>query len=171
MPFLIETTRLGLRPFELDDVEDFFELGSDPEIIRYAEARPLADLAEARKVMREAPLTDYEKYGYGRLAVVLKRTGELIGFCGMKFISELGRNELGYRYKRRFWGQGLGTEAGLATLEDAHDRLGMSEGIALIIPENIGSVRVAEKLGMRMETMIDIYGVRACLYQTDLPLT
>lgn len=169
MTYLIETPRLGLRHFRLDDVQDFFVLGSDPEVIRYAQDTPFADLAEASRVLREAPLADYEKYGYGRLAVVLKQTGELIGFCGMKYIQELGRNELGYRYKRPFWGNGLGSEAGLATLEYACTQLGMNEAIALILPANIGSVRVAEKLGMYRIEQIEIYGLRPWLYHTPLP--
>lgn len=169
MAYLIETPRLGLRHFHLGDVQDFFVLGSDPEVIRYAQETPFTDLAEASRVLREAPLADYEKYGYGRLAVVLKQTGELIGFCGMKYIRELGRNELGYRYKRRFWGRGLGTEAGAATLDYACRQLGMDEAIALILPENIGSIRLAEKVGMRRIELIEIYGLRPWLYHTSLP--
>lgn len=169
MSYLIETPRLGLRHFCMDDVQDFFVLGSDLEVIRYAQDKPFADIAEASRVLREAPLDDYETYGYGRLAVVLKQTGELIGFCGMKYIQELGRNELGYRYKRPFWGQGLGSEAGQATLEYACTQLGMDEAIALILPANIGSVRVAEKLGMHRIEQIEIYGLRPWLYHTSLP--
>ncbi|MDH3401046.1 MAG: GNAT family N-acetyltransferase [Chromatiales bacterium] len=169
MSYLIETPRLGLRHFCLDDLQDFFELGSDPEVIRYAEKHPLDNLDQARKVMLEAPLADYEKYGYGRFAVVWKLTGEVIGFCGMKFLPELGRNELGYRYKRKFWGQGIGTEAGAGTLEYAATCLGMDEAIALIMDGNIGSVRVAEKLGLRRNGTVQIYGVEALLYETALP--
>jgi RimJ/RimL family protein N-acetyltransferase len=169
MGYLIETARLGLRHFRMDDVQDFFVLGSDPEVIRYAQDRPFADIAEASRMLREAPLADYEKYGYGRLAVVLKQSGELIGFCGMKYIQELGRNELGYRYKREFWGKGLGSEAGLATLEHAHTQLGMDEAIALILPANFGSLRVAEKVGMHRIEQIEIFGLRPWLYHTPLP--
>lgn len=169
MAYLIETPRLGLRHFCLDDVEDFFELGSDPEIIRYAEKHPLKDLDQARKVMLDAPLTDYEKYGYGRYAVIWKPTGELIGFCGMKYLPEIDRNELGYRYKRRFWGQGIATEAGSGTLEYAANRLGMDEAIALILDGNTGSVRVAEKLGMRQNGTIEIYGETPWVYEISLP--
>lgn len=169
MNYLIETPRLGLRHFCMDDLQDFFELGSDPEVIRYAEKHPLANLEEARKVMIEAPLADYEKYGYGRYAVVLRLTGEVIGFCGMKYLPEIGQNELGYRYKRKYWGQGLGTEAGSGTLDYAATRLGMDEAIALILDGNSGSERVAQKLGMRKNGTIQIYGETAWLYETRLP--
>lgn len=171
MSYLIETPRLGLRHFRLEDVEDFFELGSDPEIIRYAEKHPLRDLEQARKVMLEAPLADYEKYGYGRFAVIWKLTGELIGFCGMKYLPEINRNELGYRYKRKFWGQGIATEAGSGTLEYAASRLGMDQAIALILDGNMASVRVAQKLGMTKNGTVSIYGETPWLYETSLPVS
>jgi len=171
MNYLFETPRLGLRYFQLQDVEDFFELGSDPEVIRYAEPRPLADIAEARKVMLAAPLADYAKYGYGRLAVVHKQRGELIGFCGIKFLEELRQNEIGYRFKQRFWGQGLATEAALATLEDARVRLGMPRVIALILQGNQASVRVAEKLGMRRTGLVRCYGLQPMLFEKNLDIT
>jgi len=168
MPYLFETPRLGLRYFQLQDVEDFFELGSDPEIIRYAEPRPLADLEEARNVLISAPLADYTRYGYGRLAVVYKQTRELIGFCGIKYLRELRQNEIGYRFKRRFWGQGLATEAARATLEDARERLGMARVIALILQGNEASVRVAEKLDMRYAGTVRCYGLEPMLFEKYL---
>jgi RimJ/RimL family protein N-acetyltransferase len=81
----LETARLRLRLFTLDDVQIMFELNSDPEIIKYAEATPVRDLQEARQRLEQGPLADYEKYGYGRFAVELKETGKVIGFCGIKF--------------------------------------------------------------------------------------
>lgn len=169
MSFLIETARLGMRHFTLDDIEDYFELGSDPDIIKYAQDRPMADHAEARRVMLDAPLTDYRKYGYGRYAVIYLQTGELIGFCGMKYMPELDMNELGYRYKRRFWGQGIGTEAGDAMLEHAHADLGLDEAVALILEENIGSIRVAEKLGLHLDGRVKFDNHMPLLYRTALP--
>ncbi len=66
----IETERLLLHRFTPNDSADFYELGSDPDVIRFAQPQPFHDLKEARRCMREATFADYENYGYGRLAVV-----------------------------------------------------------------------------------------------------
>ena len=83
----LQTERLRLRLFTLADVQIMFELNSDPEIIKYAEATPARDLQEARQRLEQGPLADYEQYGYGRFAVELKETGNVIGFCGIKYFS------------------------------------------------------------------------------------
>ena len=119
----LETERLRLRLFNLDDIQITFELGSDPEIIRYAENEPLKDLQEARQRLEEGPLSDYEKYGYGRFAVELKETGKVIGFCGIKYIEEIDLPEVGYRYLTEYWGRGIGTEAARACVEFAREDL------------------------------------------------
>ncbi len=164
----IETERLLLRRFSLDDVADFYELGSDPDVIRFAQPQPFRDLDEARLCMRQAPLTDYQKYGYGRLAVVLKSSSELIGFCGIKYLPQLHMDELGYRYKTRHWGNGYATEAGAAALAHARDTLGLDDVIALILDGNDASVRVATKLGMELRSYVDFEGERPMLFGMSL---
>jgi RimJ/RimL family protein N-acetyltransferase len=163
-----ETERLLLRRFSLADIEDFFELGSDPDVIRYAQPRPFADLDEARRFMQEAPLTDYEKYGYGRLAVILKQTDELIGFCGIKHLPQLGMDELGYRFKTRHWGKGYATEAGAATLAHARDELALKTIIALVLDGNEASANVARKLGMKFRSYVDFEDERPKLFEISL---
>jgi hypothetical protein len=60
----LETERLLLRWFTLDDLEAFYELASNPRIIRYVGNQPLASLDVAREALVAAPLTDYASYGY-----------------------------------------------------------------------------------------------------------
>lgn len=168
MTIEFETERLILRRIALEDTADFLDLNSDPEVVRYAENRVMKSLDEAREALIKAPLADYDKYGYGRLAVVHKDAQEMIGFCGMKYLPELGLNEIGYRYKRRFWGQGLATEAGEATLNYARDTLGLDYVIALILEGNIGSVRVAEKLGMKKNGTVRYLEFDAMKYERYL---
>lgn len=164
----LETERLVLRLFTPDDVHAMYDLGSDPEVIRYAEAAPVRDLREAREKLEAGPLADYAKYGYGRFAVEYRETGRVIGFCGIKYIPEIGLPEIGYRFLKPYWGRGLGTEAARVCVDFARDDLKIRKLVALIMPENIASIRVAEKLGMRRGPLITIYGVEAL--QFELPL-
>lgn len=164
----LETERLKLRLFTLDDVQVMFDLNSDPEVIRYAEATPAPDLQEARKRMEEGPLSDYEKHGYGRFAVEWKASGKVIGFCGIKYLPEIDLPEIGYRYLKEYWGRGIGTEAARLCVDFARDDLNIEKLVALIVPENTASIRVAEKLGMSRGPLIHIYDTDA--YQYELML-
>lgn len=76
--------------------------------------------------------------------------------------------EVGYRFMKQYWGKGIGTEAAKACVEFARRDLKISKLVALIIPENIGSIRVAEKIGMTRGPLINIYDVDAFQYEMML---
>lgn len=156
----IDSGRLWLRPFTLDDAPAFLELVSQPEVIRYVGSPPLRTLDEARAALQAAPLQDYATHGYGRLACVDKASGAVIGFCGVKYIAELDDNELGYRLLPQYWGQGLATEAGRAVMADARERLGLRRLIGLVHPDNLASVQVLSRLGFARErrTRMALFG-------------
>ena len=163
----LETPRLRLRLFTHDDLQIMFKLNSDPEVIKYADT-PARDMEEVRERLEQGPLFDYEKYGYGRFAVELKETGKVIGFCGIKYLPEIDLPEVGYRFLKEYWGRGIGTEAAKACVEFAREDLKIRKLIALIIPENIASIKVAEKLGMSRGPLIHIYDVDAYQYEIML---
>jgi ribosomal-protein-alanine N-acetyltransferase len=163
----LETERLNLRLFTLDDLQIMFKLGSDPDVVRYADP-PCKDLDEAKERLEQGPLSDYRKYGYGRFAVELKETGKVIGFCGIKYLPEIELPEIGYRYLKEYWGQGIGTEAARVCVEFARQDLKLEKLIALIVPENSASIRVAEKLGMSRGPLIHIYDTDAFQYEMKL---
>lgn len=163
----LETARLRLRHFTHDDLQIMWVLSTDPAVIKYADT-PARDMEEVRQRLEQGPLADYKEYGYGRFAVELKETGRVIGFCGIKYLTEIDLNEVGYRYLKEYWGMGIGTEAAQACVGFARDDLKIEKLIALIIPENIGSIRVAEKLGMTRGPLIHIYGEDALQYEMML---
>ena len=156
----IETERLVLRWFREDDVHALYLLGSIPEIIRYAQSKPLASLEEARALLHAAPLHDYATYGYGRFACVWKETGAVIGFSGVKYVPEFADTELGYRFLPEYWGRGLATEAGQASIDFARSSVGLSRLIALVHPDNTASARVVTKLGFSIEKQVCYSGLK-----------
>jgi [ribosomal protein S5]-alanine N-acetyltransferase len=155
----IETERLILRRFHEGDVQALYLLGSVPEIIRYAQSRPLASLEEARALLVAAPFHDYATRGYGRFACVWKASGAVIGFSGVKYVPEFADNELGYRFLPEYWGRGLATEAGEASIDYARSSLGLSRLIALVHPDNTASARVVTKLGFAVEQQVRYSGL------------
>lgn len=167
----LETPRLILRPFTTDDVAAFHRMGSEPEVIRYAQSEPFTSLEDALQKMHELPLADYAKVGYGRFACVWKATGQVIGFSGLKHLEDLAETELGYRFFPEFWGMGIATEAGQAAIGFARE-LGLDHIISLIHPDNAGSIGVARKLGLRWHDDIEYPGLDVPVihrYRLDFP--
>ena len=159
MDKVIDTGRLVLRRFTLEDLRAFYQLTSRTEIIRYAQSKPVASLEDALEMMKAAPFHDYATYGYGRFACVWKETGDVIGFSGVKFVPEISDTELGYRFFPEYWGKGLATEAGQASIEFARSDLGLKRLVAMVHPDNVASARVLAKLGFSVEKRLSYSGL------------
>ena len=152
----LQTERLELRPFTLDDASAYWPLVSNPDVLRHTGESPLQSLAEVRRLITARPLRDYVTYGYGRLACIEKATGELVGFCGLKYLEDLCETDIGYRFLPRCWGIGYATESATAVMRHGKDILGLKRIIGLVEPGNAGSVRVLEKLGLELESRVTL---------------
>lgn len=150
MNAVLETPRLILRSFTLDDVDAMYQLMTVPDVIRYVGNKPAQSKQDTLDYLQQHPLRDYQVYGYGRFACVWKETGQVIGFSGIKFLEEISETELGYRFLPEFWGKGLATEAGTAVIQFAQG-LDLTRLVAVIHPDNKGSKQVAIKLGFTLE--------------------
>lgn len=106
----------------------------------------------------------YEKYGYGRWTVLLRDTHEPIGWCGLKNHPDEGYIDLGYRFERKYWGQGYGTETAQACVDYGFNSLGMTEIVGRVARENIGSIRVLEKVGMEFWKQAPCEGIDDSLF-------
>ena len=149
--YILETPRLLLREFGEEDAPHFFELNEDPEVVRYTGDPPFASVEEARQFLLN--YDQYRKYGYGRWAVLLKPQDAKgiptwIGWCGLKYIPELEETDIGFRFYRRYWGQGYATEAARACLDYGFGPLGLNRIVGRAMEENGASVRVLEKIGL-----------------------
>jgi len=148
MNIVIETQRLLLREFTTGDVPLIYELNADPEVTRYT-LDPINDLKQAEEVLEKIILPQYALHNYGRWAVHTKPGLEFIGWCGLKFLPERNEVDLGYRLKSSFWGKGYGTEAAFACLKYGFEKLSLGRIIGRAMPENDGSWRILEKIGMQ----------------------
>ncbi|ALK97275.1 hypothetical protein AB595_11660 [Massilia sp. WF1] len=166
----METQRLILRPFTLDDAEAWLPLITLPEIVRYTGDTPVASVDEAREVLRTRPLRDYAVHGYGRMAVIEKASGRLIGFSGLKYLEDLHEVDIGYRFLPDCWGKGYASESAGVLMEHGRRVHGFRRIVGMAHPDNAGSIRVLDKLGLRFERLLDPEpdGVRLRLY-ADAP--
>jgi len=154
MDFKLETDRLVLRPFHLNDIEPSYLMNLDPEVSKYTGDGGIVDKKEIERRIKEDVWGDYRKYGFGRMAIELKNENKFIGFCGLKYLPEMDEVDLGYRFIRKYWGQGFATEAGKASLDHGFLNLQLNKIIGLAMPENTASIHVLEKLGFQYEKNI-----------------
>jgi len=166
MKIILETDRLFLREYVEDDAEAFFKLNSDPEVLRFVPDKALLNVEQARQLLVDHPIADYRKHGFGRGACILKSTGKQIGFAGLKYLEELDEVDVAYRLMPAHWGQGLATEAALASVRYGFTDLGLNQIIGLVMPENIASVRVLEKTGLRYAEPVTFWGQQFSKYVT-----
>lgn len=144
-----ETPRLLHRAWEPHDAEALFLLNGNPEVMRWTGEPMLNSIQDARDAI--ANYADFETVGFGRWACILKESQSVIGFCGLKYLPDLDEVDVGYRFMPEYWGRGLATEACRASLEFGFNRLGLEQIIALVLPQNVASIRVLEKSGMKAD--------------------
>lgn len=158
-----ETTRLTHRATTIEDAEAFFALNSHPDVMRLTGEERLTSVEAARTAIADYP--DFETVGYGRWACILKETGDLIGFCGLKYLPEHDAVDVGYRFLPDYWGRGLATEACRASVQFGFDILKLERIIGMVLPENEASIRVLTKTGFRANGEIVDDGLTALLYE------
>ena len=141
------TERLSLRPFRKEDGAAVYELNDDPEVLQYTGDVQFEDVT-ASEVFLEG-YSQYVEYGVGRMIVTLKETGEILGWCGLKYHPDTDEYDIGYRFYKRHWGKGYATESATAVMEDGFARLGMKQIVGRARIENTTSIRVFEKLQMQ----------------------
>ena len=160
----IETERLILRPFTLDDAQASFQMNTDPEVMKFLGGPFTGTVEDIREMLKKNTLGDYEKHGFGRHAVILKETNEFMGFTGLKYVIELDEVDIGYRLKHKFWRQGFGYESTLPCVDFAFNDLGLDRIISLAKADNIASTNLMQKLGLKYEKEVNIYDEDADYY-------
>lgn len=150
--FQLKTDRLVLRHFQLADAEAMYHIFCDKEVMRFSSGLQTKEWVH-NWLDAKVPYY-YQTWGHGPYAVVKQDNHEVIGYCGLFYFPDIDgqpETEVGYRFARSAWGQGYATEAAGAVRDYALHTLNVKRLIALIDPANIGSIHVAEKIGMHRE--------------------
>ena len=131
----------------MGDEVSVLEFSSNPKTQEHTGDILRTSLEEVIDIIQNVWLSDYEKYGYGRFAVIYKPDNKLIGFCGFKYLPELNETDLGYRFLPEYWGMGIATESSIKMLEYGFSVLKLSNVFGTVFPQNIASSNVLKKLG------------------------
>ncbi len=156
MNYLIETYRCRLREMQAEDGAVFYELNSDPDVLKYTGDEPFASVEAATAFLKNYDA--YRKYGMGRWVIERKSDQAILGWCGLKFLPEEQEVDIGYRLFKKFWGQGYATETSRACLEYGFNTLQLPRIIGRSAVANGASVRVLEKCGLKFEKFSDALG-------------
>ncbi len=155
---ILETERLLLRRMIPEDLDALYALYRDPEMRQYF---PPEGVSPDRTLTYEETKEELEWFlsGHprrpelGLWATIHKETGEFIGRCGLLPWTIDGQDEveIAYMIAKKYWHQGLGTEAARGIRDYAFERLGLTRLICLIDSANTGSIKVATGVGMTFE--------------------
>ncbi|HEX8141920.1 MAG TPA: GNAT family N-acetyltransferase [Pyrinomonadaceae bacterium] len=162
----IETSRLRLRMFTPADLDQLLLITSDPEVMKYL-GMGGARTREKTKNTIDAILRHWEQHGFGIWAVEHKADRSLIGWCGLQMLEKTPEVEIAYLLAHAYWNQGLATEAARAAIEYGFNRLQLERIVAIARPENVGSYRVMEKIGMKYEKDAHFYNVDVVYYAIE----
>jgi [ribosomal protein S5]-alanine N-acetyltransferase len=145
---VLDTERLALRQFDLDDAPFVLRLLNEPAFLQHIGDRGVRTLDDARRYLREGPLASYARHGFGLWCVMTREVpARPIGMCGLLRRDGLPDADIGYAFLEESWSRGYASEAVQAVLAHARDRLGLLRVLAIVSPGNERSVRVLRKFG------------------------
>ena len=153
MHIILESPRLIMRQFTKDDVDNLFDLNSDPEVMRYINGgRPTP-----REVIRDEiipfHLAVYDRLDrLGTWAAESSATGEFLGWFHFRPGpgTDITNIDLGYRLRRSAWNKGYATEGSQALISGGFTDLGVERVFGHTMTVNTASRRVMEKCGLTL---------------------
>ena len=169
---ILESQRLIYRELVPSDDVYLFELDSDPEVHIYLGNNPVKHIDECRNAIADI-CVQYQKNGLGCLAVILKETGEFIGWAGLKLEHNVNGHDthydLGYRFMKKHWGMGYASEAASFFVNYGFNILKLERINAFADVPNMASRRVLEKAGLTFIETFDYEGDEEAWYEMSNP--
>lgn len=153
MSEILETERLILRELNTNDAENFYRLNLNPNVIKYTGNSAFKDINEAKDFLEN--YQDYKLNGFGRWAVIGKANNEFLGWCGLKYDKHLDETDIGFRFFEEHWNKGFATESAKACLDHGFENLNLKSIIGRAMSENLASIKVLEKIGLKFEREFD----------------
>jgi ribosomal-protein-alanine N-acetyltransferase len=148
------TERLHLRKINREDAAEYFAFASDPEVTRHTIWNAHETIEDGRKFI-ERVLTQYEQREAFHWGIIDRMTNRLIGRVGfIHFDVSHDKTELGFALAKSCWGKGIMTEAARQIVDYAFRELGVNRVEGRCNHDNLGSSRVMEKLGMKLEGIL-----------------
>jgi RimJ/RimL family protein N-acetyltransferase len=148
---VLETERLSLRLMSADDAVFILQLLNEPSWLHFIGDRGVRTLADARDYILNSIVEMYDRLGFGFYVVELRDDKTPIGLCGLVKREFLEDVDIGYALLPTYWGKGYALEAAQAVMAYGAGKLGLKRILAIASADNQRSMRLLEKLGLRLE--------------------
>lgn len=160
---MINTSRLVIKPWTVEDAASFYELSLDAGFT-------LFPITIYRQESIESAL-EWIQTSQGKYAVWEKESGALLGMGGLTawMWEEEKLIDITYRLRESAWGKGFGMELARALVEYGFQTLKLPEITATITPDNTASKSIAAKLGFKFDRKIILKNVATDLYRLRAP--
>ena len=164
------TDRLRLRWMTADDAAFCLAMWNDPDFIRYVGDRGIRTLDQASEAMKSGMLKLYRDFGYGPYLLTRNEGSPPMGLCGLFKRENLDHPDVGYALLPEYCGSGYAFEAATAVMRHAREQMNLPCVKAIVSPGHSRSIRLLEKLGMRLEKALRMPGEDEdiLLYSIDL---
>lgn len=150
---VLSTRRLVLREFTFEDDGFILELLNEPGFLRYIGDKGVRTLDDAREYLQKGPMDSYRNNGFGLYAVCLGEAAP-VGMCGLVKREGLNDPDIGFAFLARHWGNGYAVESAAAVFEHGRRVLELPRILAITSPDNWGSIRVLEKIGLKFQRLM-----------------
>ncbi len=149
MNYILETEKLKLRELTLDDTSFIIELVNSTGWLKYIGDRNIKTTEQSKAYIENGPMKSYSENGFGLWLVESKVHKKPIGMCGLLRRDYLNHPDIGFAFLPEFIGKGFGFEAATGTISFAKNQLNFSSICAITMPDNVASIKLLEKIGMK----------------------
>ena len=155
---IITTERLNLRRLTLADAQFMLRLLNEPSWLEFIGDKGVRSIEDARGYLEKGPIEMYGRLGFGLYLTELRDGAVPIGVCGLIRRESLPDVDVGFAFLPEHWGKGYAYESAFAVLTHAKRTYAMNRVVAITSPGNRKSIRVLERLGMALESSLDLPG-------------
>ncbi|MCW5517876.1 GNAT family N-acetyltransferase [Muriicola sp. Z0-33] len=151
MSEILQTQRLLLRQFNLQDADFILQLLNTPNWLKFIGDKGVRTREDAIEYLENGPIKSYNENGFGLWMVALKETDTPIGMCGLVNRESLQDIDIGFAFLPEFMQLGYGYEIASATLKYGKEVLDLGKIVAITDPKNIASIKLLTKIGLSFE--------------------
>ncbi len=148
---IAKSNRLTIRHLHTGDAAFILELVNQPAWLDHIGDKNVHSIGDAVTYIQDGPLNMYQKYGFGLFLVENKSSGKAIGICGLIKRDTLPLPDIGFALLPDHWGKGYALEAAMSVMEEAFNRLRISQILAITSVNNFASIRLLGKLGFEFQ--------------------
>lgn len=163
-PTVLQIDGFTMHPIQISDLDALATIWADPEVTCFLPSRGVPISRENTEKALQSFIEHWQQLGYGIWVIVKNASLEMIGYCGLRYLDELGDVEVLYGLAKAYWRRGIATQAVKASIFYGFNIANLDRVIAMALPDNQASRRVIEKSGLRYEKQVNMFNLDVLYY-------